>query len=327
MALVVSVTLHAQDNTFNGTADNNWDNAANWSTGKVPPAYIIQKVTIAADCIVPVSNTTNYTFGESSTFQINSGITFTNNGTSTWTMNGTYDKEGTYVGNLTINGTIAPGTNTDTWVCGNQLIYEGNYATVQIGGQCWMAENLNIGTMISGSSNQTDNNMIEKYCFDNDIANCATYGGLYQWDEMMQYTTVESTQGVCPTGWHLPSDDEWKTLEMQLGMTQAQADLQGYRGTNEGSKMAGNELLWSDGVLDNDPEFGTSGLALLPAGYRSNNGNFAGTGNYAYLWSSTEHINYSYLAWHRYIAYAHTTVSRSTSNKAFYGYSVRCVRD
>jgi len=322
--LAISITLNAQDNTFNGTTDNNWDNASNWSTGKVPPVHIVQKITIAADCAVPSSNSTDYTFTEGSTFQINSGITFNNNGTGTWTMNGTYDKDGTYVGNLVINGTIAPGTNADTWQCGDPVIYDGkSYATVQIGGQCWMAENLDIGTMISGGSNQTDNNIIEKYCYNNDAANCATYGGLYQWNEMMQYTTVESTQGVCPTGWHLPSDSEWKTLEMQLGMTQAQADATGYRGTNEGSKMAGNEPLWYNGALDSDPAFGTSGLAVLPAGYRFTNGSFYYLSSYAILWSSTENGSY---AWDRYLLYVNTDVGRSYYTKAN-GVSVRCVRD
>ena len=324
IALAVSITLNAQDNTFNGTADSDWDNAANWSTGKVPPVHIVQKITIAADCVVPSSNSTDYTFAKGSTFQIDSSITFTNNGTGTWTMNGTYDKDGTYVGNLVINGTIGPGINADTLACGDSIIYDGkSYATVQIGGQCWMAENLDIGIMINSGSNQTDNNIIEKYCFNNDAANCATYGGLYQWNEMMQYTTAESTQGVCPTGWHLPSDDEWKTLEMQLGMTQAQADATGFRGTNEGSKMAGNASLWIDGVLDSDPAFGTSGLAVLPASFRNTNGSFYGLSYYAYLWSSTE---FGSSAWYRKLYFFSTDVYRHYGSKAF-GFSVRCVRD
>ena len=121
---------------------------------------------------------------------------------------------------------------------------EGNaYNTVEIGNQCWMQENLNVGTPIGSFESdgttlnpQTDNATIEKYCYGYSThgdagqlatgeANCDTYGGLYQWDEMMQYETQEGTQGICPAGWHIPSDDEWKTLEMHLGMTQAQADI------------------------------------------------------------------------------------------------------
>ena len=73
--------------------------------------------------------------------------------------------------------------------------YEGQmYRTVQIGNQCWFKENLNVGTMIPGSQEMTDNSIIEKYCYENDPANCATYGGLYQWNEMMQYTTQQGTK-------------------------------------------------------------------------------------------------------------------------------------
>ena len=101
------------------------------------------------------------------------------------------------------------------------------YGTVQIGSQCWMSENLNIGTRINSGVIMTDNDTIEKYCYDNLEANCDTSGGLYRWDEMMQYVTTDSTQGICPKGWHLPGDEEWKTLEMYLGMSQSQADLTG----------------------------------------------------------------------------------------------------
>ena len=72
--------------------------------------------------------------------------------------------------------------------------------TVIIGTQEWMAENLNVGTMVQGSVNQTNNNVIEKYCYGNDEANCAVYGGLYQWNEAMQYTTAEGSQGLVQVG-------------------------------------------------------------------------------------------------------------------------------
>ena len=325
---ILPFALTAQDNTFNGTVDNNWDNQSNWSTGKVPPSTIVQKITIAADCEVPASNSTDYTFMEGSIFQINSGITFTNNGTGTWTMNGTFDKEGTYVGDLTINGSIEPGDNSSSWTCGDNLIYGGqSYSTVQIGSQCWMAENLNIGEMInsnSSSDDQNDNNIIEKYCYGNNSTNCDTYGGLYQWNEMMQYTIQESTQGICPTGWHIPSDNEWKTLEMELGMSQTDADNTGWRGTNEGSKMAGNAGLWHDGALKNDSEFGSSGLDFIPGGYRSSNGNFYGINDKTYLWSSSQDDTYN--SYYRNIKYDITSTYRNRTSPSG-GFSVRCVKD
>ncbi len=67
--------------------------------------------------------------------------------------------------------------------------------------------------MINGTEEMTDNGVIEKYCYDNDSANCDEYGGLYHWNEMMYYTTIQGVRGICPGGWHLPTNDEWKILE------------------------------------------------------------------------------------------------------------------
>jgi uncharacterized protein (TIGR02145 family) len=204
------------------------------------------------------------------------------------------------------------------WSCGDPLEYGGqSYATVQIGTQCWMAENLNIGTRINGSYTQTDNTIIEKYCNDDNIANCATYGGLYQWNEMTQYepTYIQDTfQGVCPTGWHLPSDTEWTTLTTTLGGT----------GSNTGSKMADDAALWNNGALESDPEFGTSGLAVLPAGYRYPNGSFHPLGFNANLWSSTESGS---RGWLRYLNYGSTGVYPNNTYDKDFGFSVRCLKD
>jgi len=213
---------------------------------------------------------------------------------------------------------------TAAWTCGDSIVYEGqSYATVQIGNQCWLAENLNVGTMINGGSNQTSGNGIEKYCYDNNTLKCDTFGGLYQWDEMMQYSTTESTQGICPTDWHLPSDDEYKTLEMQLGMTQAQADATGWRGTDEGSQLAGNEPLWTDGALDQNANFGTIGFVALPGGIRSTNGQFNYHSNNVYFWSSSESGG---AVWSRSLSYDNPNIFRGSYAMA-YGFSARCVKD
>jgi uncharacterized protein (TIGR02145 family) len=200
------------------------------------------------------------------------------------------------------------------------------YKTVTIGTQTWMAENLNFGTMINSTTdadNQTDNGIIEKYCYSNDGANCTTYGGLYQWDEMMQYVTTEGTQGVCPTGWHLPTDAEWKTLEIALGMTQSEADGTGFRGTDQGSQLAGNEPLWTNESLDQNGAFGSSGFAALPAGYRFTSGSFALQSDVAYFWSSGESGGN---AWSRSLDHYDPRVVRSANSMSF-GFSVRCVQD
>ena len=96
------------------------------------------------------------------------------------------------------------------------------YKVVRIGTQTWMAENLNVGTQISFENFQTNKGTIEKHCYDNIGDNCKNYGGLYQWDEMMQYNPSDSgiigtTQGICPLGWHIPTYDEWDALLDFLG--------------------------------------------------------------------------------------------------------------
>jgi hypothetical protein len=117
------------------------------------------------------------------------------------------------------------------FACGQAVTYAGEiYPTVQIGTQCWFQKNVNAGTMVLGANDQTNNGILEKYCYNNDTANCTIYGGLYQWAEAVQYqngasnTTSPSpaftgnVQGICPTGWHVPSDGEWRSLEITLGV-------------------------------------------------------------------------------------------------------------
>ncbi len=127
-----------------------------------------------------------------------------------------------------------------------------------------MAENLNVGSMINGSSNQTNNGIIEKYCYDDNTSNCDTYGGLYQWEEMMQYVTTPGAQGICPDGWHLPTDEEFKTMEMALGMSQGEADDTGWRGTDEGGKM--KESGTTHWYSPNMGATNSSGFTALPGG-------------------------------------------------------------
>ena len=195
------------------------------------------------------------------------------------------------------------------------------YGTVIIGTQCWMAENLNIGTPISGTSSQANNGTIEKYCYDNSVPYCGVYGGLYQWDEMMQYVTTEGTQGICPTGWHLPTDAEWKSMEMYLGMSQTQADAIGWRGTDEGSKL--KEAGTAHWTSPNTGATNSSGFTGLPGGYRNTDGSFDFRMNDGNMWSSSMYYS---SAWLRTLNYQSAQVHRGYFDKSL-GYSVRCVRD
>jgi uncharacterized protein (TIGR02145 family) len=183
-----------------------------------------------------------------------------------------------------------------------------------IGSQLWSKTNLNVGTRIAGTTDQTNNsgtNIVEKYCSGNLESNCTAYGGLYQWDEAMQYTNTEGAQGICPTGSHIPSDNDWKILEIQLGMTQAQADLDSTwaRGTDQGTKLKSG---------------GTSGLNMPITGYRMTGGSFFDLSLYAYLWSSSRST--STTAWIRVLDSGSGTVNRGADGiNNGYGFSVRCI--
>ncbi len=173
-----------------------------------------------------------------------------------------------------------PGTPTVT--------YEGQvYNTIQIFSQCWLKENLNIGTMIPGSQNQTNNGIMEKYCYDNNPDSCTKYGGLYQWNEMMQYTTQQGAQGLCPPGWHLPTDEEWKVLEgavdSQYGIGNPLWDFNLYRGFDAGINLKSNSG-WYGNVNGYD-HYGFSGLPGGSGFFLS--GAFFDIGTKGNWWTST----------------------------------------
>ena len=91
------------------------------------------------------------------------------------------------------------------------------YNTVKIGSQCWMAENLNTGVQLDSTASQSNNDTIEKFCFNDNPENCIIYGGLYTWNEIMQYSTIPGIQGICPSGWHIPTDGELTEMVDFLG--------------------------------------------------------------------------------------------------------------
>ena len=95
------------------------------------------------------------------------------------------------------------------------------YRTVQIGSQCWLSENLNVGSMVKSGSGQINNNTIEKYCYNDQTANCQKYGALYHWSEAMQYDTSEGSKGICPAGWHVPTLADITKLELTVQIGRA----------------------------------------------------------------------------------------------------------
>ncbi|MDD4604284.1 MAG: FISUMP domain-containing protein, partial [Bacteroidales bacterium] len=120
--------------------------------------------------------------------------------------------------------------STASFTCGNNLTDirdSKTYPTVQIGTQCWMAANLNYGNQITPSHVQFDNCIAEKYCYNDNPLNCTNNGGLYQWDEMMKYDDTPAGQGLCPPGWHVPTENDWTTLfNFYLGKAFAGKPLQ-----------------------------------------------------------------------------------------------------
>jgi len=199
------------------------------------------------------------------------------------------------------------------------------YNTVKIGNQCWMAENLNIGEMINGSVDMTNNEVIEKYCYDNDPANCETYGGLYLWNEMMQYVIDTAVQGICPAYWHLPTDFEWKILEGTVDSQYFISDPiwngSGWRGYD-----AGFNLKSIRGWYEGGNGSGLYSYEALPGGLRSNGGNFSYLTGLAYFWMSSEYR--SNFACTRFLASNNNEVQRiHNQNDVGLGFSVRCVKD
>jgi uncharacterized protein (TIGR02145 family) len=285
---------------------------------------VTQDVTIPVLTTNEVSAITQTTATSGGTITSDDGATVTERGVCwstsqnpTITDNKTTDGTGagsftSNITNLTANTTYyirAYATNSVGTGYGSAMLFttleantvtdlDGNsYKTVTIGTQTWMAENLNVGSRINSSNGgqvQTDNGIIEKFCYDDDETNCENSGGLYEWDEMMQYNasdngSVGTIQGICPQGWHLPTDTEWKSLEMYLGMSSSDADASdSYRGTNEGSKLAGDSISWPSGVLNADNEFDISGFTAISSGWRemSDGSYIAQTG--AYFWTATE---------------------------------------
>jgi uncharacterized protein (TIGR02145 family) len=176
------------------------------------------------------------------------------------------------------------------------------YWTVKIGTQTWMAQNLNYAVDSS-------------WCYDNSADSCAKYGRLYQWSAAMGLASTYNSrlwsgtlphQGVCPSGWHVPSDAEWSTLVQYVG-----------------SATSGTKLKSTSGWSSNT---GTDayGFRVLPAGYRINGGTSSSVGNYAYFWSSSESDASS--AWYRFYYRGYAYVARDDDDKAD-GFSVRCLQN
>ncbi|MFC2118091.1 FISUMP domain-containing protein [Bacteroidota bacterium] len=217
------------------------------------------------------------------------------------------------------------------------------YKVVQIGEQKWMSENL---AFLPSVSDSMEGSVTEPYYYvygyggtnvneAKATKNYTSYGALYNW---------EAAKIACPKGWHLPSDEEWKTLELEIGMTKSEVDggirmlnnieiHSSRRGNNEGGKLKSTgTTYWLN------PNYGAtneSGFSALPAGRRSihllqdvvtigPSHDFYGLGMYSYFWSATE--SERNWIWLRILVFKNQLVNRIDLHKA-YGFSVRCIKD
>lgn len=216
-----------------------------------------------------------------------------------------------------------------------------NYTTAVIGNQTWMAENLKAthfsdGTEITLVQSNTEWGNLsysdQAYCYyDNSLPNGNTFGALYTWAAAMNGAesselNPSNVQGVCPCGWHLPSDEEWVELEMYLGMSYEEAYALGWRGTDEGDKLKSAFGWYNDGNGTN-----SSGFSALPGGSRKN-GLFDGLTKTTIFWSSTEYFHLTHLAFNRSLSYLYSQVGWFSAAHYYgypknYGLSVRCLKD
>lgn len=218
------------------------------------------------------------------------------------------------VDSITFN--VLGGTVTD--IDGNE------YSTLQIGEQWWMTQNLKVTHYQNGDAilfapdtltweGQTNG----AYCnYNNNYINVETYGRIYNWH------AVDDSRNIAPEGWHVATDEDWKQLEMYLGMSQGQADSTDWRGTDEGGKL--KEVGFTHW---NDPNRGatnSSGFTAVPGGYRNFSGNYYTMGKSGSYWTATEAGGG--WGWYRYLSSSQTDIGRF-DNIGSVGCSVRCVKE
>jgi uncharacterized protein (TIGR02145 family) len=205
--------------------------------------------------------------------------------------------------------------NIEPFTTGTVIDIDGNiYQTVTIGTQVWMAENLKVTHYRNGDAipNVTDDATwvgltTGAYCnHNNDAKNVAIYGRLYNW------YTVGDSRNIAPTGWHVPTDDEWQTLIDYLGGDAV-----------AGAKM--KEERTTHWCSFNIPATNQSGFSGLPGGGRRDYGTYINIGDFGSFWSSTE--NNSSSAWYRTLDCSSSAVYRSNYFNKQAGFSVRCVKD
>ena len=216
----------------------------------------------------------------------------------------------------------------DSFACGEEMVdIDGNrYGTLTVGGQCWTAENLKTTHLSDGRAiprPESDSSWREAgemregayACYNNEPENCAVYGALYN--------AYAVSEGVCPKGWRVPTDGDWKDLERELGVDEEEIDLLYWRGSSLATALAGEAELWSDASVGERVHFNETGFTAVPAGYRLSNGVYSWQGQRANFWSSTIKAS----GMRRTIIPEITEGIRRTAAAKNIGFSVRCVKE
>ena len=209
----------------------------------------------------------------------------------------------------------------EQWACGDPLEYQGyDYETVQIGEQCWFAENLR-SQVFSNGDNLIENPSDSIWAALNAPAWSFFGGNPETLENGLLYNghAALDGRGICPSGWFTSSDDDWKELEAHLGMSLLEVDDDGWRGTNEGAQLknsAQDSPAW-DGLNE-------AGFGALPAGYRSSvNGMSYDAVHRGYFWTATPAGS---LSWFRMLGSNYGQIRRTWSGREA-GMSVRCIQD
>lgn len=216
----------------------------------------------------------------------------------------------------------------DPWIdCGDTLTYAGeNYPTVQIGTQCWLAKNLNAGTMVTLISGQGIScASIRKYCYNNTASNCTTYGGLYTWTQAMCGAETAGSRGVCPTGWHIPTDPEYVTLTNYTGSASCATYRQGDTNDSSYCGAPAGDRLKAVGLCQGRSPCGDSGFDALLGGITSGSV-FVDFGNIAQFWTSSKGSDTE--AWQTGLALNLGGVNSTYWWSPFsQGRAIRCIKD
>lgn len=199
---------------------------------------------------------------------------------------------------------------TKEWECNEDILYAGDlYGTILINNQCWFKENLKYET-ITGS-----------WCYNEEEENCGRHGRLYTFQTAVQGAEEEGAQGICPVGWRVPTDEDFRNLEIFLGLSREDSIKFGWRGEDNN---IGDKLKISTMCSERGEEFcGTTLLNILLGGYRSTAGAYRYLGTHSYFWTSTQFEDNPI---RRMVGLNQKGVQRDTASSDN-GHYVRCIKN